>query len=321
MWETYPGGVGPTHHTMTLTPNIPVAAELTRPVGYYADYLGYDPEFLGTTVVLPVLSDQQRLTAARNNAAPAGTDDTVLPYTHFSVVMNRARQLAYYTVVNIDGALSTEVPRGRDRWFFDPRIAESEQIGEGLYQRNTLDRGHLVRRLDPVWGDAAGRANDDTFHFTNCSPQHEKFNQGKALWQGLENFLLRHADLADEKLTVFTGPVLTDRDPLYKGVRLPVTFWKIAVFARPGGKLAASGYALEQAALIRDLPGLEAVFAAGTYRVPIAELSRRTGLDLDYLAVHETPLGTGGLDAAPGSRPGPTSTRIQIAEDYSGVAL
>jgi DNA/RNA endonuclease G (NUC1) len=57
-------------------------------------------------------------------------DPTVLPYTHFSVVMNRRRQLAYYTVVNIDGNQSKDLSRGRDRWYFDSRIAESEQIGE-----------------------------------------------------------------------------------------------------------------------------------------------------------------------------------------------
>ncbi|WP_051580917.1 DNA/RNA non-specific endonuclease [Pseudonocardia acaciae] len=300
--------------TTTAGPDLgPALAGATRPIGYYAAYRGYDPAFLGVSVPVPVLTEEQRRNAAKNTAADPGSDDTVLPYTHFSLVMNRSRQLAYYTVVNIDGAESIELERADDKWYFDPRIAESEQIGEGLYRRNALDRGHLVRRLDPVWGDRGPRANDDTFHFTNCSPQHERFNQGQDLWQGLENFLLGHADLADQRLTVFTGPVMADDDPLYKGVRLPLAFWKIAVFRRPAGELAASAYALEQAALIHELPDLEAAFDAGMYRVTLAELGERTGLDFGYLAAHETPLDSSGLERAP--------TRLPIGADFANVAL
>src|SRR5262249_18497756 len=158
---------------------------------------------------------------------------------------NRSRQLAYYTAVNIDGSQSADVERHADKWFFDSRIAESEQIGEELYRRNALDRGHLVRRLDPGWGDQSKRANDDTFHFTNCSPQHERFNQGQDLWQGLENYILTNADSQDRRITVFTGPVMSDDDPVYKGVRLPLAFWKVIAYLRASGAMAASAYVLE----------------------------------------------------------------------------
>src|SRR4051794_17622294 len=148
--------------------------------------------------------------------------------------MNRRRQLAYMSAVNIDGTKSRNPTRDRDRWYYDPRIAESEQIGEELYVRNNLDRGHIVRRLDPAWGTAsqALAANNDTFHFTNCSPQHANFNQNNDTWQGIENYLLGKATAAGRRLTIFTGPVMTDDDPLYRGVRLPLHFWKIAVFIK-----------------------------------------------------------------------------------------
>jgi endonuclease G, mitochondrial len=183
----------------------PIVEEAARPRNYYDGYKGYDPKFLGMAVELPKLTDEQKRNAAKNSTAKPGSDPTLLPYTNFSVVMNRRRQLAYYTVVNIDGSKSIDLARGKDSWFYDSRIAESEQIGEALYRRNALDRGHLVRRLDPVWGSQAQRANDDTFHFTNCSPQHEKFNQGQMLWQGLENYILDNASTQDRKITVFTG--------------------------------------------------------------------------------------------------------------------
>lgn len=289
------------------------AEEAARPRSYYQGYAGYDPNFLGVAVRLPVLTDEQRRNAAKNSDAAAGDDPTVLPYTHFSVVMNRRRQLAFYTVVNIDGSQSTGLSRDGDRWYFDSRIAESEQIGEELYRRNALDRGHLVRRLDPVWGTAAGRANDDTFHFTNCSPQHERFNQGQDLWQGLENYILNNADARNRKVTVFTGPIMDDRDPVYKGVRLPLAFWKILVYARSGGSLAAAAYVLEQGRLVQDMLGFEAAFDPGTFRVTLDHLHDRSGLDFDYLKAAELPLSSDGLEAG--------RDRVRVRNDYSNLSL
>ena len=42
-----------------------------------------------------------------------------------------------------------------DDWFLDPRVPAGGQAGPELYARNDLDRGHLVRRRDPVWGPPA----------------------------------------------------------------------------------------------------------------------------------------------------------------------
>ena len=74
------------------------------------------------------------------------------------------------------------------------RVAERLSTENAL--RRALDRGHLVRRLDPAWGESkalAKIANDDTFHFTNCTPQHENFNQSRlaGLWGQLENAVKR----------------------------------------------------------------------------------------------------------------------------------
>src|SRR5262249_47194612 len=153
----------------------------------YSNREGYDSEFLGTRVALPVLTPAQRANVALNVRAAPGQDATVLAYHHFSVVMNKARRIAYYTAVNIDGNISRRIPRARDRWFFDPRIDRRDQTGGGLYAGNDFDQGHLVRRLDPAWGadaNTARVANDDTFHYTNCSPQHKNFNRNQSLWAG-----------------------------------------------------------------------------------------------------------------------------------------
>jgi endonuclease G, mitochondrial len=140
-----------------------------------------------------------------------GIETTVLPYTNFAVVFRPDRRLAAATAVTIDGGQLVDALR-EDEWRFDPRLPEAQQADHLIYKDNPLDKGHLVRRLDPVWGREASAANSDTFHYTNAAPQMDIFNQGKQLWQGLENFLLDHAEQFDRKLTVFTGPVLEDSD-------------------------------------------------------------------------------------------------------------
>jgi endonuclease G len=249
----------------------------------YAHRRGYDPEFLGAPVPLPVLTDDQRANASRNRLAAQGQDPTVLDYHHFSLVMHRQRRLALFTVVNIDGRLSQSPTRESDRWFFDPRLDQSEQTSGELYEDNDFDRGHLVRRLDPAWGpdNVARSANDDTFHFTNCSPQHKKFNQGASLWAGLEDFLLGTAKADKLRLTVFTGPVFTAGDPAYQGTQIPLAFWKVPVFQRPGGGLSASAYMISQHQLVQDM--LREAFTPATFQVPVRKISELTGLNFTHL--------------------------------------
>jgi endonuclease G len=203
----------------------------------YADRQGYDPHFLGagaSEVPLLALSAALVPQAAINSLA-TGEPRYVLPYHHFSVVLNKDRGLAFYTAVNIDGASGVRLRREPDRWSFDPRVPQDQQTGEQVYRDNPLDRGHLVRRLDPAWGPSAAAAklaNDDTFHFTNCSPQHHDFNAGQTLWAGLEDYILDNADNLRFRVSVFSGPVLAADDDRYRGVQLPRQFWKVVAMVK-----------------------------------------------------------------------------------------
>jgi DNA/RNA endonuclease G (NUC1) len=257
----------------------------------YGSREGYDDEFLGPgplRVALPGLSAAQRADAARVTAPVAGEDPHELKYHHFSVVLSRSRRLARFTAVNIDGRLhrQAELKRATDQWFFDPRVPRAAQAGEELYAANPFDRGHLVRRLDPAWGRSVGvarAANDDTFHWTNCAPQHERFNQGKNLWAGLEDYLLERAAGERKRLTVFTGPVLAADDPEYRGVRVPKRYWKVAAVARPGGKVAALGFVVSQEELLRAVVSFDPAAVARTFQVAVRAVGRATGLDFGPL--------------------------------------
>ncbi|GIG40270.1 DNA/RNA non-specific endonuclease [Cellulomonas phragmiteti] len=243
--------------------------------------MGYDPTFLGPQVPLPVAAQAVR----------------ELPATHFTVLLDPVRRLAAATAVNVDGRSLRDVPRD-DAWYLDPRVPAADQTGPELYARNDLDRGHLVRRRDPVWGapGVAAQANRETFAYPNAAPQASGFNQSRALWLGLEDHVLEHARVHRLRLSVLTGPVLAGDDPLYRDVLLPRRFWKVAAWALDADRLAAAAFVLDQTPLLpaTELAARTHAAAAAdeppplgpfrTFQVPVADVAELTGLDLGPLA-------------------------------------
>lgn len=273
----------------------------------YRNREGYDPKFLGggkRRVPLPQMTPAMIKDAVVSLQPAAGAPDHELLYHHYSLVMSARRRLAYFTAVNIDGTQEQKLDkREDDRWIFDSRVERRFQIGNEWYAK-PFDRGHLVRRLDPAWGRSAAlakQANDDTFHFTNCSPQHAGFNEGKNLWQGLENYLLDTANKEDRRISVFTGPIFAADDPVLKGVQVPKQFWKVAAWVRPDGTMGAAGFVLSQEELLTAI-GLEAAAeqVARTFQESIREIEKLTKLDFGNLRTIDTfRSGNSPLEAAP----------------------
>jgi len=276
---------------------------------------GYDPTFLDLSgkdptlwVPLPTLSAQNLADVAplimnkviygQNLTDAKVAKEGVLNYRGYSVVMKESRRLAYFSAANINGGVSFEISRGKDKWLWDDRIKREHQLGNSFYVGNKFDRGHLVRREDMEWGtdpvDATQRANG-TCTWTNCSPQHEDFNQdndfpGKAaaLWGGLEKYILeRTARYHQFRVQIFNGPIFGKDDPEYRGVAIPLQFWKVVVAVDASNKLYATGYILSQDFLIeRDWAVLDEAAIAKpfgkfeTYQVPPVRNRGGDGPDL-----------------------------------------
>jgi len=251
--------------------------------------LGYDPRFLDTDLAPP------------QAPAPVAGEDPVLAtpldYTHFTLRMHPERRLAWWVAWNVDGRRlfpSDGISRSGIRFRLDPRIPADAQTGEEVYADNDLDRGHVARRSDLLWGtlDEAEQANSDSFHFTNITPQHEDFNQSGrgGVWGLLENAVLGLEGLEDRRLTLFAGPVLDRRDPPYRGIQLPVEHWKVVVY-RLDGRLRAKAFVLTQDLddLERALPDFLDDF--DTWLVPLDLLEARTGLTFPSLRAAVEPDG------------------------------
>jgi endonuclease G, mitochondrial len=244
----------------------------------YADRQGYREDFLGVSVRPPTARDPLRDDVLEFEG-PSGTSTTLLPYANFSVCMSKARRMCLFTACNVHGGKLLDLARSGIPWRFDPRIGRELQAGNDLYSDNDLDRGHMVRRLDPVWGADAEVANIDTFHFTNSCPQHKDLNQ--KTWNDLEDYVLDNAGKHELKLNVFTGPVFHPDDLEYRGFRVPLEFWKVVVMVKDDGKLSATAYKLSQVDLVT---GLEFVFGQfRTYQVRIRDVEEWTKLDFGEL--------------------------------------
>jgi endonuclease G, mitochondrial len=213
-----------------------------------------------------------------------GGDGVELKYEHFSVIMHKDRRMPIITACNINGGETRRLPR-ITQWSYDGRLNREDQWGNELYLNNELDRGHMVRREDPVWGSlrTARRANVDTFHYTNSCPQMAGVNQ--AIWLGLENYILSHTREDEMFVSVFTGPFFGRHDLPYRDALIPRAFWKVVAFVTEEGRPSATAYKVSQA---RELQDLEFVFAGyRTFQISIQQVADATGINFDELIQYD----------------------------------
>jgi endonuclease G, mitochondrial len=247
---------------------------------------GYNPNFLGMETPIPMLPAAKKKDAVRLDGSP------LIPYTHFSVCLSKSHRLAHFVLWNIDGSQLKTYSRKGLKFILDDRIPEKYQIGDELYSDNRLDRGHLARRADLVWGsaDEAKRANKASFFFTNITPQHQAFNQSErhGLWGMLENAILEDVDVENLRVSVFAGPIFCSDDPVYRDVKIPRKFWKLIAYVDTAdNKLKVASYVLTQDNLLNDIEALE-LDPFRLYQVPISKLGDITGLSFGELKNFDT---------------------------------
>lgn len=273
------------------------------------DDLGYDADFLSRSIALePIYRD-----LARTGAAAPLSDGTghELRYFHFSSVMSAERRFPLLTAVNIDGSRLVRIKR-RDSWRLDARLDARFQSDDACYAEKVAEekvyfsRGHMVRLLDPCWsrsGDPAQREADarrgmeDTFHFTNAAPQVQAYNDSD--WGNLEDYVLDKAQISERRLTVFTGPIFRDDDPLYGRAReggpwrIPLSFWKVAVLQKTATDVVAAAFINGQISYVTALYEAKVFSGLRPYTVEelrsrkiqttIAAVEAQTGLDFGAL--------------------------------------
>lgn len=255
---------------------------------------GYDANFLGEGTSLPI----PEVGLEHYNDVVTGDDlrkGYIVDYIHYSVVMSRSNRQAFFSAANLDQKAFRKV-KGR-RWFIDERIGSANQIGPAAYASNPWDRGHLTRRTAVTWGSyyEAKAASNDSCSYANASLQHANFNQDE--WRVPEEIVRKFDRDKNDRISVFTGPLLTDYDRWYsrpgmhENARIPSAFWKvIAYIGKASGKLESQAYLMYQDALfIADKRG-RAKIVPENYQVTITEIERLTGLHFPEPLYDSNPL-------------------------------
>jgi endonuclease G len=271
---------------------------------------GYDAAFLpGADVPLPGEDDE-----VKADYAPTRSGEHVRHYTHFSLAMSASRRFARWVAWNIDGSVLSKRPRKGIKFVLDREFDATHQIGDELYSNNRLDRGHIARRADLIWGDPeeAQQANVDSFFFTNITPQLDAFNQESkhGLWGELEDAIFDDVDVDDLRVSLIGGPIYGPTDLKYREVLVPRSFFKVIAYVE-NGSLRAKGFILTQDDLEAGLESL-GLEEFKVFQVPLSDLEARTGLSFGDLKNSDT------LQVAPGpEEAAPRVRRIRSADDYA----
>ena len=278
------GSISPDEHAIACyAPSVfeKLQIGLAPVAGQAAGAIGFDPRFLAVPIELPGVGGKLRRDVLKVEGG------TVVDHTHFSLAMSKSRRFALWVAWNVDGRALKAFGRTGLKFQDDPAVGPAEQVGDELYASNRLDRGHIARRADLVWGaDAeAQAANRQSFYFTNITPQHQAFNQSRAggLWGELEDAIFEDVEVEQLRISVMGGPVLSADDPVYRDVKIPREFWKVVALVNAAtGRLEAKGYILTQADLLNRVEALE-LDPFKLYRVALARIEERTGLSFGQL--------------------------------------
>lgn len=268
----------------------------------YSNRDGYNPHFVkGIEFPLPEAVGKTAKQVAPLRAGEENAAAGELKYQHFSIKLNKSKKMALFTATNIDGKAYLDIDRKTglvkeaaegETWYTDPRSSETFYLGQPFYSAwsNLFDRGHLTRRMDPNWGsvEEAQRANADTYHLTNCTPQHFRFNESTEFWQGAEQYVLENGAIAEDtenKICAFQGPIFNDKIDLWSDdVQIPSSFFKVIAWKGRSG-VKSVGLVVDQLTLLSEQrhggikPGPAAFVNVSQWRVAITDIERRTGLD------------------------------------------
>jgi endonuclease G len=262
--------------------------------------IGYDPSFLSEAIPLQDICKKARESGEIAPLKGSGGDE--LTYHRFSVVVHKTRKFALLTTVNIHGGLLQHPGKRQSAWRQDERMDPEYQPAGDFYEKDKgtdkiqFSRGHLVRRLDPSWGETVEDAklgDEDSFHYPNAAPQFQTYNDID--WGNLEDYVLDRAQTTEKKMTVFQGPIFRDDDPLYgknrKGGpwKIPLSFWKIAVLEKAPGQIAAAAFMIGQTQYVGALYEAKVFSGLRPYRLDdmrsrkiqtaIKTIENETGLD------------------------------------------
>ena len=151
-------------------------------------------------------------------------DEEIVSHTAYSLVYNEDHEQANWVGYMLCKERTKKVVNRNDNFRADPAIKTGSATAAD-YKNSKYDRGHLAPCGDMTWSFVT---MDESFFFSNMSPQVPKFNQG--IWEKLES-LVRKWAAAYDTLYIVTGPVLEEGLPSIGAnkVSIPKYYYKVVL--------------------------------------------------------------------------------------------
>lgn len=215
---------------------------------------------------------------------------------NFALEWNAEKKHAAWVAFSFDEVTCQQNVKRQDQdpFMADPELPVEMQVTDAEHKNDGYDRGHLCASADRLY---SREANDQTFYYSNMSPQISSFNQG--FWQGLEaqvqkwgraipatydKVYVTKGGTVNQLLYDFTGKIKSG-DGLYpktdengfttKGLACP-KYYFMAILSEKEGNYHAIGFLVEHSENLTKNPKADEL---KKYAVSIDELEESTGLD------------------------------------------
>lgn len=190
---------------------------------------------------------------------------------NYSVEYDVSRRHARWVAFTLDARSSIKGVKRTDAWQWDP-IVPSAYSTEGWLSGTKYSRGHLVASADRL---ASREANEQTFYYTNISPQLQEHNGG--IWQRLEQWLqnLGRNDRARDVVYIAKGGTIRDHEIMSQRIRGRMVipkFYYMAIVVKKVDRYQGIAFWTEH----RDY---HHTVKLRSLAISIDELEERTGLD------------------------------------------
>lgn len=219
---------------------------------------------------------------------------------NLAIEWNAAMRHSSWVAFSFDSTTSQDNVKRGDAWGWDPLIpVELGKVIEDDHKSDGYDKGHLCASEDRVY---CKEANDQTFLYSNISPQIGSFNQ--KYWAKLEALIQKWGRSTQngvyDKVYVAKGGTINkllkdwtgkqkandgqyptaDADgksnPKSKNGLVVPAYYYMAILAEKDGKFQAIGFLVPHS---EDLPAKPTTADLQAYTCSIAHLEEQTGID------------------------------------------
>lgn len=164
---------------------------------------------------------------------------------------------------------------GGDPWQSDPNIPQADQRVQSDFGKQGYDRGHICASSDRLYSKDA---NEQTFYYSNMSPQKNYFNGTKGIWNDLEGKVRTwgRSSTFRDTLYVVKGGTIDKENQIWTYIggdkSKPVPkYYFMALLCKKGETYKAIGFWLDQSTTVKP--------ALSECAKTIDELEELTGLD------------------------------------------